>query len=135
MTWCQISVLVMSSNIMHAYVKQNDMVFLTWLALYTTSLLYHYTKFNYPVSERFKTPFFYTDVSTVYLTYMIGLYELYRSHAYLSCITHLSTPFLYFGSSYKHRFMWSEDEKLREFWHSMFHYFVILQSHIYLYLY
>ncbi len=135
MKWCQLSVLCMSSNIVHAYLKKNDLMFLCWLALYTTSLLHHYTKHNFSRIERCKTYICYADISVVYLTYVIGLYKMYLSLAYLLISTHLFTPFVYFLSCRSRILMWDDDEETGEFWHSMMHYFVMVQSHTYMYNY
>jgi hypothetical protein len=128
--YTKISALFMISNIIHSYIKQHDLLFFSWLSVYTTSLIYHYTKFNYSRSERDKTPQYYIDVTAVYLAYVLGFYEWYNNFIFLPL--HLTIPFVYFVGYKKRILMWCEDENQRELYHSMFHYFVIIQSHMYL---
>lgn len=132
MTCTQISVLFMISNIIHSYIRQNHLLFLSWLAVYTTSIIYHYTKFNYPPPHRFRTLQYYSDISMVYIAYVIVFYELYVNSFYVLTLFHLSIPFVFFGSFYKQMLMWSQNEIISELWHSILHYFVIINSHIYL---
>ena len=127
LTPTQLSVLTLIPlEIVHAYYRQNDNYFMSWLLVYTTALLYHFTRFSYPIEIRTRTNFYYADIAAAAFAYILGSYDiwLYSTNSYwyyLIWFIHYGYPVWYIGCYFQRILMWSENEQTREKWHVVFH--------------
>jgi len=133
----QITTLLMASNIVHSYYKQNDALFLTWTGLYTSSLIYHFTKTSIPLELRTKRLIYYIDILCCIFVYLGALYSFTRSHIpqpYSTVIYTLHTvcPLIYIPAAKYAILMWDTDAHTAEVWHSIFHLVVYSETHLFL---
>ena len=132
-----LSVALMSLNIMHAYHKRNTPLFLAWLATYSTSLLYHYTKWQLHPMARAEQPLFYVDVTAALTLYGVAAREILVAPISPSLQRFLLAfhvfYFLFFGVSKPFdAFMWSSDHVAAERCHAFFHYMTLIQTNLFL---
>ena len=133
----QITTLLMASNIIHSYYRHNDSMFLTWMGLYTSSLVYHFTKIYIPTELRTKRLVYYIDIICCIFVYIALLYnfsivripEPYSTFIYT---LHTSCPFIYIPAAKYKMLMWDENRYTSEIWHSIFHIVVYSESHLFL---
>ena len=139
MSLTQITTLLMSLNIIHSYYKQNTVLFIAWLSLYTTSLIYHFTKYNYPQELRTKRFIFILDVICCIFVYLGALYnfciyKLPKPYSIYLYLLHVSCPLIFIPAAYYNIMMWDKDYYTSEIWHAIFHIVVYTETHIFLYL-
>jgi len=125
----------MPLELIHAYYVQADLMFFVWLNAYTSSLLYHWTKHYYPPKERIQQPLYYYDVLSVSLVYFAGTYSLLFQAAntygiWLAWTLHLTHPIVYIVAGINKKLMWQDDYMAAELWHSAYHCFVHISSHL-----
>jgi hypothetical protein len=136
----QLTTLLGIGNILHAYVRQNNVMMATNLAVYTTSLLYHFTKFDYPLHLRTRRPIFTYDIIACIFLFLGGFYEGHTTYIppnYYKVLLalHLFNPFFFIGTSYFKVAVWSENPDTAERWHAAYHIFTQLQVHLFLSVY
>lgn len=136
----QLTTLLGVGNILHAYVRQNNVMMATNLAVYTTSLLYHFTKFNYPLHMRTRRPIFTYDIIACIFLFLGGLYEGHATYIppnYYKVLLalHLFNPLFFIGTSYYKVAVWSENPDTAERWHAAYHIFTEFQVHLFLSVY
>ena len=112
---------------MHAYYKQNTPLFLAYLGLYTTSILYHFGKFNYPVHLRLNSVYGKVDVASCTILYLTALYDFFNRgtiqppYSYICVAFHIFCPLFFVIPSKYGIMMWDPDIRVSETWHSIFH--------------
>ncbi len=132
-----LSVALMSTNILHAYTKQNTPLFVAWLATYSTSLLYHYSKWDLHPAARTDRAIFWIDTAAAVGLYCASAWDIWTSplrlRRRLAVLSfHLLYLFLY-GVSYPFQVcVWSPDPVVAERWHATFHWLTCVQTHWYL---
>jgi len=135
----QVSTLLQSTIIVHAYYKQNTPFFLSWFAVYTCSLLQHFTKGYFPVWERERRLIPKIDAFFCCIMYCAVLYDfLVRSsiespYAEICSVVYGLLPVYYIGSAITKRFIWHPDFLTAEWWHVLFHVVAYADAHLYLY--
>lgn len=132
-----LSVAAMSLNILHAHLKRNTPLLLTWLGTYSTSLLYHYTKWSLHPKARVEQRIFYVDMGAALTLYGISAHEIWCSHlskpARQSILSFHVVYFGMFALSYPFgALMWSTNHVVAERWHAIFHWLTFLQTHLFL---
>jgi hypothetical protein len=127
----QLSVAFMSLNVVHAYYARNEPLFVSWLATYSTSLLYHFTKHGAHSSKRLLQPIFFLDSAAATTLFGVSLYDMVGTKSQLAWM-HLVYVLMY-ASAYPFKVgVWSTDEKRAERWHALFHWLTFAQTHLYL---
>jgi hypothetical protein len=135
----QITTLLQPSLLIHAYYKQNTPLFLAYVGLYTTSILYHFTKFNKP--PNLKLIKLLCEIDMAFCAYLYGsaLYDFFTrntiKYPYSAiCVAfHVFLP-LFFMVPFRYKIlMWHPDTQVSETWHSIFHLLVYADNHLYLY--
>lgn len=133
----QITTLLMSLNIIHAYYKKNDIMFLTWMGLYTSSLIYHFTKVYIALELRTDRLVYYIDIFfciCVYLgaSYNFSIMTVPKPYSTLIYTLHTICPFIYIPAAKYKILMWDTDYYTSEIWHAIFHLVVYSETHIFL---
>lgn len=136
----QLTTLLGVGNIWHAYVRQNNVMMATNLAVYTTSLLYHFTKFDHPLHLRTQRQIFIYDIIACVCLFLGGLYEGHTRYVppkYYKVLLalHLFNPIFFIGTSYYKVAVWSENPDTAERSHAMYHLFTQFQIHLFLSVY
>jgi len=132
------SSLSFATIVLHSYYKQNDILFIASIWLYSTTLIYHYTKRYLSISDRIRRPVYYIDVLSCIAYWFATLYDhitihsLDFPHSVLIYGMHIGLPVLYLSAGYSNRMMWSVDPIVSDRWHAIFHLLIQLESHIYL---
>jgi hypothetical protein len=127
----QLSVAFMSLNIVHAYYARSTPIFLSWLATYSTSLLYHFTKQSAHTSKRLRLPIFILDSVAATTLFGVSFYEMASRGSQLAWM-HLLYVLMY-AAAYPFKVgVWSADVKRGEQWHALFHWLTFAQTHLYL---
>lgn len=138
MSLTQMTTILMSLNIIHSYYKQNTILFIAWLSLYTTSIIYHFTKYQYPLELRTNRFIFILDVACCVFVYLGALYNFYiykipKPYSTYIYLSHFSWPIIFIPAAYFNIMMWDKDQFISEIWHAMFHLVVYIESHMFLY--
>ena len=133
----QLSTLFFMTTISHAYMKQNSPIFFSALALYTTTIMYHYTKH---LMVRSTTSFICkTDMFLCGVYYFSALYDymtrntIQPPYSTICLGFHVFLPVTFITSAKYKTLMWSPDIDVSELWHSVFHMLIIADTHIYLF--
>lgn len=130
----QLSVAFMSLNVVHAYYAQNTPLFFAWLATYSTSLLYHFTKHGAHSSKRMlgrRLPIFFLDSAAATTLFGVSLDQMVGTSSQLAWM-HLVYILMY-AAAYPFKVgVWSTDEKRAERWHALFHWLTFAQTHLFL---
>lgn len=133
----ELTSLLFITTIAHAYIKHNSPIFFSALPLYTTTLVYHYTKHSIIDS----TTSFICKVDM----FLCGVYYFSALYDYLTRNTiqppystlclgfHVFLPLSFIASARYNTLMWSPDSNVSEAWHAVFHILIIADTHIYLY--
>jgi hypothetical protein len=133
----QLTTLLFITNIAHAYIKQNSPIFFSALPLYTTSIIYHYTKHSMVDST--------TTVLCKVDMFLCGVYYFSALYDYLTRNTirppystmclglHIALPLSFIMSARYNTLIWSPDIQVSEAWHAIFHLVIIAYTQIYLY--
>lgn len=135
----QITTLLFSTNIIHAYYKQNTPLFLGLMPLYTTSAIYHFIKHFYPLHVRTTIPLCQFDYFFCVLFYCVALYDYFtrRSikppYSHFCEGMHIIMPVVFIAAKPFDALMWSNDSVVSEKWHAVFHLLINLDTHVYLY--
>jgi len=137
----QITTLLFATNVFHSYFKQNTPLFLAGFPLYTTSLIYHFTKHSYPLNVRTTIPLCQMDYFLAWVFYMAAIYDyvtrgrrIIKSPYSYFCVTmHLVMPVFFVASKPYKALMWTDDLVVSERWHAVFHLLINLDTHVYLY--
>ena len=133
----QITTIFFITNIAYAFVKQNYPIFFGALPLYTTSLMYHYTK--HYIKDSINTDLYKADVFFCVLGYLSALYDyvtrntIKPPYSTIFVGLHIGLPLTYIVSSRYNILMWNPDPQISEFWHSMFHTIIVIDTNFYLY--
>jgi hypothetical protein len=139
MTLTQLTTLLQSTIIIHAYYKQNTPLFLSWLAIYSTSIIYHFTKIMYPVHLRTNNIIFKMDIFACCILYISSLYDfivrnsIIRPYSDICISFHIFLPTIFIYSSKYRILMWNPDSDISELWHAIFHILIYFDNHLYLY--
>jgi len=136
----QITTLLMLGNIWHGFIKQNHLLMAAGLSVYTTSLLYHFTKFDFPYEVRTQRPIFEYDILACIFLFLAGLCEGHRTYVspkYYKILLafHIFNPIFFAVTSYYKVAVWSEDPWTAELWHAGYHLFTQFQIHLFLFVY
>lgn len=127
----QLSVAFMSLNVVHAYYARNESLFFSWLATYSTSLLYHFTKHGVHASKRLLQPIFFLDSAAATALFGVSLYDMVGTKSHLAWM-HLLYVLMY-AAAYPFKVgVWGADEKRAERWHALFHWLTFVQTHLFL---
>jgi hypothetical protein len=130
----QLSVALMSLNVVHAYYARNEPIFLAWLATYSISLLYHFTKHGAHSSKRMlgrRLPIFFLDSAAAMTLFGVSLDQMVGTNSQLAWM-HLVYVLMY-AAAYPFKVgVWSTDEKWAERWHALFHWLTFVQTHLFL---
>jgi hypothetical protein len=135
----QITTLLFSTNIIHAYYKQNTPLFLGMMPLYTTSAIYHFIKHFYPLDIRTGIPLCQLDYCFCVLFYFAGLYDYFTRrtlkppYSYFCQGMHVAMPMVFITAMRFNSLMWSNDIIVSEKWHALFHLLINFDTHVYLY--
>jgi hypothetical protein len=135
----QITTLLFSTNIIHAYYKRNTPLFLGLMPLYTSSAIYHFIKHFYPLNVRTIIPLCQLDYVFCIVLYLIALYDYFTRktlkppYSYFFEGMHVVMPIVFIASRPFDVLMWSEDLAISERWHAVFHLLIIFDTHVYLY--
>jgi hypothetical protein len=133
----QFTTLLFITNIAHAYIKQNSPLFFSALPLYTTTIIYHYTKHS--LVDSTTSVICKTDMFLCGVYYFSALYDyLTRNtirppYSTLCLGFHIFLPLSFIASAQYNTLMWSRDIQISEAWHAIFHLLIIADTHIYLY--
>jgi len=133
----QLTTLLFMTTISHAYMKQNSPIFFSALALYTTTIMYHYTKHSMVRST--SSLLCKADMFLCGVYYFSALYDYMTRNTIQSpystvCLgLHVFLPVTFITSAKYKTLMWSPDIDVSELWHSVFHILIIADTHIYLY--
>lgn len=132
-----LSVALMATNIWHAYAKRNTPLFLGWLVTYSTSLLYHYTKWELHPAARTQRAIFWLDSAAAVGLYVAAAREIWLAPLRLRLRAailsfHAAYIFMYAASYPFSAFVWSADPVAAERWHAAFHWLTFLQTHWFL---
>jgi hypothetical protein len=132
-----LSVAGMSLNIYHAYKKRNTPLFVCWLATYSTSLLYHYTKWDLHPSARTQRTVFWVDTAAAVTLYGVSAREVWQSplrhRVRLAILSfHLLYILIYAASFPFDALVWSKDHGYAERWHAAFHWLTFFQTNVFL---
>jgi len=127
----------MATNILHSYYKHNDMMFVTWMALYTSSLIYHFTKTYIHPTLRTTSLIYYIDIVfciCVYLSvyYNFSIVHIEQPYSTIIYTLHTLCPFIYIPAAKYKMLMWDKDMYTSEIWHSIFHLVVYGETHLFL---
>ena len=133
----QITTLLMATNILHSYYKHNDIMFITWMGLYTSSLIYHFTKTHIPIDLRTTRLIYYIDIFfciCVYLGvyYNFSIVKIPQPYSTFIYTLHTVCPLIYIPAAKYKILMWDTDMYTSEVWHSIFHLVVYSETHLFL---
>ena len=126
-------------GLIHAYYKQNTPLFLSWLAIYSTSMLYHFSKMQYPIEIRTKTFLCKLDMFFCGILYVSAIYDylliskIDRPYSDICVMFHIFLPSFFIFTSNSNAFMWSPNSNVSEMWHCIFHLLIYFDNHLYLY--
>jgi len=136
----QISTIVLIPlSLVHAYQKQNA-VFYYWLLVLVSSVMHHFTKFDYPKEEREKTLAHHFDIVCVVALNLFAVQEIYQH----------TQPTMYFATGWsvyavaigmfvigKQRkvLKFDPDEATAELCHAMWHVIPHVVTHMFLFVY
>jgi hypothetical protein len=133
----QFTTLLFITNVAHAYIKQNSPIFFTLLPLYTSSIMWHYTKHSIINStESFLCK---ADMFLCGIYYIAALYDYFtrrtlRTPYSTICLGfHIFLPLSFIATAKYQTLMWSPDIHVSEVSHAVFHLIIIADTHIYLY--
>lgn len=135
----QLTTLLQPTILMHAYYKQNTPLFLSWLGLYSTSTIYHFTKRYYPVETRYSSLICKLDFLFCGVVYIAAIYDIIyrktikRPYSDVCIVFHIFLPTMYIGSSKFNALMWHPEFHVADTWHAIFHILVYFINHFYLY--
>jgi len=129
----------MVTNIFHSYYKQNSIMFLTWMGLYTTSLIYHFTKPYIVFEIRTHRIVYDIDIFFCICVYLGALYNfsivrIPQPYSTFIYTLHTVSPLIYIPAAKYKMLMWDTDNDTSEMWHSIFHLVVYSETHLFLYL-
>jgi len=134
----QVSGLSFVTTVAHAYYKQNTILFIASLWIYTTTLIYHFTKTYLARPERTRRLIYYIDVTSCIIFYFACIYDhvtlhsLGPMHSIVIYGMHAGLPVFYMIAGHKKALMWSSDHDESERWHAIFHLGIQLETHLYL---
>jgi hypothetical protein len=132
----QLTSLLFTTSIAHAFSKQNYPIFFASLPLYTTTLIYHYTKFYTPDSTN--TLLCKVDMFLCGVFYFSALYDyltrktIKAPYSTICLGLHIGLPLTFIASSRYSILMWSSDPQSSEFWHALFHTVIVFDTNLYL---
>ena len=135
----QVTTLLQPTILIHAYYKQNTPLFLSWLAIYSTSMLYHFSKIKYPQGIRTNTFLCTLDMFFCGILYISALYDygfrsrIERPYSDICVLFHIFLPSFFIFSLKMNAFMWNPNSDISELWYSFFHVLIYFDNHIYLY--
>lgn len=134
----QVSALAFVTTVAHAYYKQNTILFIASIWLYTTTLIYHFTKTYIVRPERTRRLIYYIDVTSCIAYYLVCIYDHATLHSLdpIQSIViygmHTGLPVFYMIAGHKKALMWSSDDTESELWHAIFHLGIQVETHLYL---
>lgn len=132
----QFTSLLFLINISHAFVKHNYPIFFAGLSLYTTTLIYHYTKHS--IKDKINTLVCKADMFLCGIYYFSALYDYFTRNTIKPpystvCVgLHIGLPLTFIVSSRYNTLMWSPNLEVSELWHAIFHMIIIIDTNIYL---
>jgi len=130
----------MAPVVLHAYIRQNDIFFYYWFLVFTTSMIWHFKKFEYERSTWSRIVYQKLDVGAVIVLNLATGYQVFSNIQYtVYYITGISmymyTIGLYIIGAYTNTLMHHPNNLIAEQYHAMWHFLPTFVSHMFLYIY
>ena len=128
------------SIVIHAYHKQDTLSFYFWVLVLISSVMHHFTKFNYPREQRTKTLYHHFDIFCVCVLNFCLFFKAYSYSEYtlyfaVSWSVWISAVLLFILSNYLQILLNDSDETVSEFCHGVWHILPTLAAHMFLFVY
>ena len=134
------TVVLMPITLTHAYYKQNTIVFLFWLLVFITSVIYHFKKFDYPRHERSSLLFYKFDIIAANLLNIVQVYDIYQHTQYTlyfatGWLIYIYALGIFIWGNLTNTLIFDTNELIAEQYHAMWHTLPFLVTNMYLFTY